>query len=234
MPRRSRGCQACRQRRIGCDGTSPSCRQCLLAHRPCSGPVYGPIIIDQTNTIASRHGQASLASRQRTATSTTRQPSPGALTAVALISKFIYFLTSASEGPSTRPWPCALDDVSLAERGPVLDLALQAAATVYCGVTSKNHAIVMEARQLYGKVLSRYSSAISQISSTSNTSKICTSVILSLFEAIWPTNPSAYAVHLAACCKMLSSTGSELKENSVLRSVTTHVQYQAVWSPSPS
>ena len=228
MPRRSHGCQACRQKRIGCDGTLPSCRQCLLAHRPCSGPIRGPIIINQTDAIASRYGQALPEPRQRIASCTIHQPSPRAMISLALVSQFIRFLTSANEGPSIRPWPYALDDISLAERGPVLDLAMQATATAFYGVTSQNHTAVMEACQLYGKALSQYSSAISQVSRTSITSKICTSVILSLFEAIWPTNSAAYAVHLAACWKMLDSAGSELEESAVLRQVAVHVQYQAV------
>ncbi len=231
MPRRSRGCQACRQRRIGCDGTLPSCRQCLLAHRLCPGPIHGPIIINQTDIITARHGQPSPASRRGTTSCIVDQPSPRAIVSLALVSQFIHFLTSAKEGPSIRPWLYALDDISLAERGPVLDLALQAAATAFYGVTSKNHAAVIKACQLYGKALSRYSSAISQVSGTSIISKTCTSAILSLFEAMWPTNPTAYAVHLAACWKMLDFAGSELEESAVLRQVAVHVQYQAVWPP---
>jgi len=231
MPRRSRGCKACRQKRIGCDGTLPSCRQCLLAHRLCSGPIHGPIIINQTDVITSRYRQVSPPSQQRTTSCMVHQPSPRAVILLALVSQFIHFLTSANEGPSIRPWLYALDDIPLAERGPVLDLALQATATAFCGVTSKNHAAVMEACKSYGKALSRYSSAISQAAGTSLTSKICTSVILSLFEAMWPTNPTAYAVHLAACWKMLDSAGSELEESAVLRQIAVHVQNQAVCPP---
>lgn len=230
MPRRSRGCQACRLKRIGCDGASPSCRQCLLAHRPCSGPVQGPIIINQTDMITSRYGQGMSVSRHKTASPMIPQPSSTAMVSLALVAQFIYFLTSANESPSKRPWLYAVDDISVAQRGPALDLAMQAAATAFWGVNSKDRAAVVDATHLYGKALSCHSSALAQSSKASITSKICTSVILSLFEAIWPTNPAAYAVHLAACGEMLRSSDLELEENIVLRQIAMHVQYQSVWS----
>lgn len=233
MPRRSRGCKECRQKRIGCDGGSPSCRLCLLAHRRCSGTLDGPIVIDQTKFIASRCQQTSQAPPHTTTLQMIRHPSDRAITSLAFVSHFIHFLTSTGEGPSRRPWPYAINEMPVDAKGPALDLAMQAAATAYCGVASKNPLAVREACELYGKALSQYSSVLSYVSGTSTTSKICTAVILSIFEAIWPTNPTAYATHLTACRELLASAGSELEDNSVLRQVAIHVQYQAVRAPLP-
>lgn len=228
MPRRSRGCQACRQRRIGCDATLPCCRQCLLTNRSCSGPIRGAIILDQTGIVTARHRRTSTPPNQGETPAMGAQPSPRAFISLAFVSHFIYFITAGDGGASKRTWLHALGDVSRGENGPALDLALQAAATAFCGVISKNYTVLVEACQLYGKALSRYIGAMSQRSEAPITSKICISALLSLYEAIWPTNSSAYIVHLAACWKILASAGSEPEDIAVLKQVATHVQYQTV------
>ncbi|KAI5456075.1 hypothetical protein BGZ63DRAFT_418102 [Mariannaea sp. PMI_226] len=215
MPRWSRGCQACRQRRIGCDAALPSCRQCLVTNRWCSGPIQGPIILDQTKAVTARHRRKSRPSRPSRRSETLAmngQPS----------SKLFM-------GHSRRPWLHALADVSWGAAGPTLDLALQAAATAFCGVNSKNYTVLTEACQLYGQALSCYMNTTSQSSEEPTISKICISVLLSLYEAIWPTNSVAYSVHLTACWKMLRSMKYGPEDIVILRQVAAHVQYQSVY-----
>lgn len=195
--------------------------------------MQGPIIINQTDSTISRHHNSSQVRRKR-GSDLARQPSSAGFVSIAVISKFIYFLTSADEGPSKRPWLYGLDDIALADRGPVLDLALQAAATAFYGMSSKNDAALVEARQMYGRSLVRLSGDISQAVGTPVASKIYVSVILSLFEAIWSTNSNAYAMHLAACRQMLSLEGPRLKQNKLLQQVAAHVRYQSVCLHSPA
>ncbi|KAI5455939.1 hypothetical protein BGZ63DRAFT_397598 [Mariannaea sp. PMI_226] len=230
MPRWSLGCQACRQRRIGCDAALPTCRQCLLGNRWCSGPIQGPIILDETRAVMTRHQGTSKPSTRSKTLAMSSQPSPKVFISMALVSHFVYFIATRNQGPSNRPWLHELGDVSRGEARPTLDLALQAAATAFCGVNSKNYTVLMEACQLYGQALSRYISAMSRPSEEPTVSKICTSALLSLFEAIWPTNSVSYFVHLTACWKMLASMGTEPEHIAILRQVAVHVQHQSLFA----
>ncbi|KAH8814805.1 hypothetical protein F5884DRAFT_151676 [Xylogone sp. PMI_703] len=226
MPRRSRGCQACRQRRIGCDGTLPSCRQCLLTNRTCSGPVQGTIIINQTEEVTSRYSRRSQTQSIFTVFS---RPTLTPIFSQAFISEFLLFLTSTPDTPARPTWLRLLGDIPGDEKGSSLDLSLQALATAYCGVAAKNHSAVMEACRIYGEALSQHSKDISQRSKVPMTVIIYTSVVLSLFEAVWPTNLAAYAIHLNAARKMLAMADNDLAQNKLLRKVAVHVQYQALF-----
>jgi hypothetical protein len=227
MPRRSRGCQACRQRRIGCDGKLPSCRQCLITNRICSGPIQNALIIDQTEAVTARYKQASAPVNQRS-TAMIRQPSSKAVVSLSYVSEFMTFLTPTTEGPVGRPWLDGLQDISLDQRGPTLDISLDAAATVFCGISAKNDVVIMEACRLYGNALSRLSTAISRGPGVPSLATICTSVILSLFETIWSTNTLAYATHLMAARKMISMADLELAQNRMVRDLGVYIQCQTV------
>ena len=225
MPQRNRGCQECRKRRVGCDRTLPVCPQCLLTNRVCSGAVQGALIVEQTRKVTSRYRQDPLCSRNRDIT-VNQQPSPRALLSMAFVSAFISNVTSLTDAPSRPGWLCQLRDIPQDERGSALDLALEAVAFAYCGVESKNHAVVMESYRMYGEALSRQSRGTSRQSEAPSPTLIYTSVILSLFEAEWSTSIAAYAVHLTAARKMLDSAGWEQSQNELLRQVVMHVQYQ--------
>lgn len=228
MPRRSRGCKACRQRRIGCDGGQPSCLQCLITNRSCSGAIQGPIILDQTSLVTARYQKALARSRRNVSVTIVKQPSSQAFTSLGFISQFVSFISSNRQGPSKRPWLYALEIVSSGESGSILEAALRAAATAYCGVMFQSYTLVLEASRLYGEALSRYVKILSGRSGVTVTFKMCTTVLLSLYEAIWSTNPPAYFVHLEACWKMLASADLKSEDIAVLRGVAAHVIYQTV------
>jgi hypothetical protein len=227
MPRRSRACRACRQRRIGCDGALPSCRQCLVTNRLCSGPVQGTIIIDQTENVKSRY---STMSGKNSIARIVPQPSArrawlGAVTAPGIFA----YVTSAIDVPSRPAWLRQLSEIPLAARGSALDVALEAFAAAYHGVMSNDGSIMLEAWRMYGDALSRQSKAItSHRSEKQSPAVLYTSVIFSLFETICCTNYAAYAAHLAAARKMLALTRSELGQDEVFERVAMHVQYQTV------
>lgn len=60
------------------------------------------------------------------------------------------------------------------------------------------------------------------------TFKMCTTVLLSLYEAISSTNPLAYFIHLEACWKMLASADPKSENTAVFRGVAAHVIHQTV------
>lgn len=228
MPRRSRGCKACRQRRIGCDGGQPSCLQCLITNRSCSGPIQGPIILDQTPLVTARYQKALARSRRDVCVTIVRQPSSQAFTSLGFISQFVSFISSNRQGPSKRPWLYALGIVSSGDNGLILEAALRAAATAFCGVMFQSYTLILEASRLYGEALSRYVTVLSGGSGVMVTFKMCTTVLLSLYEAISSTNPLAYFIHLEACWKMLASADPKSENTAVFRGVAAHVIHQTV------
>ncbi|KAH8898788.1 hypothetical protein GQ53DRAFT_359899 [Thozetella sp. PMI_491] len=229
MPRRSRGCGECRQRRIGCDGGLPSCRQCIITNRACSGPVQHALIIDQTQAIAARHKPGATAVSRRPKVMTP-QPSHAVFTSMGFISEFMTFLTPATDGPAGRPWLYGLDDIPQSQRGPALDVSLKATATVFCGIFAKNDVVVMEARQVYGHALSKQSTAISKTSGVPTVATICTTVILSLFETIWSTSTAAYAAHLLAARRMMSMADLRVSQHQLIRDLGVYTQCQTLFT----
>ncbi|KAI0120726.1 hypothetical protein BJ170DRAFT_161838 [Xylariales sp. AK1849] len=228
MPRRSRGCRECRQRRIGCDGALPSCRQCLVTNRPCSGPVQGPIFIDQTGGVTSRYSRSPMHS-QIHIQPMIRQPSPRGIYSLAFVSAFVSSVTAKTASPSRSAWLCQLEGIPKNERGPALDLSLQAVALAYCGAESRNHGAAMESRRLYGEAIAHHSKALSQGFEALGPAMLYTSIILSLFERIWSTSAAAYAIHLTAARKMLDLADWEVTQNEILRQVAMLVQNQTLF-----
>lgn len=232
MPRESRGCQSCRQRRIGCDGGLPSCQQCLRTNRHCSGPLQGPIIIDQSRQVMLRLNKAKSQSKGR-ATRIIIQPSHRDLFSAAFMSEFITFTSCNSDGPSRLAWLSQMGDIPQGHRGPALDISIQAVATAYCAVESNNPAALQEACRMYGEALSLHSKSISHQPRAPSLGVLCTSVVLSLFEAIWGTNGEAYCAHLSAARDVLATSWSELSHDAephldFLREIYDHVASQSV------
>lgn len=227
MPRRSRACLACRQRRIGCDGALPSCRQCLVTNRLCSGPVQGTIIINQTENVKSRYSSTNPKNNSLIARIL---PQPSSARRAWLGPEIYAHMTSAIDVPSRPAWLRQLSELPLAARGPALDVALQALAAAYHGVMSNDDSVMLEAWRMYGIALSRQSKAItsSHRSKKQNPAVLYTSVIFSLFETICCTNYAAYATHLAAARKMLALARTELGQDEMFERVAMHVQYQTV------
>lgn len=230
MPRRSRGCQACRKRRIGCDGALPSCRQCVITNRRCSGPVQGQIFVDQTRSVTSRYGHNSIFSEIRTYP-VVRQPSPTSILSLGLVSNFISFATSVVDTPTRVAWLLRLGELSQHERGSALDISMQAIATACYGFQSKNQAAVIQSLSLYGEAMGRHRRELSEHSEDPGPDIMYASVILSLFEVVNSTNSTAYATHLTAAWKMIDSTCWKFNQNELLSQVAVHVQYQTVRAP---
>lgn len=227
MPRRSRGCLECKRRRIGCDRGEPSCRQCLISSRSCSGATHGLLVIDQTDTVVSKHAETPPLKAHTSLI--IPQPSTRSAYALIFVSEFVSFFTDRSTTKPMRSWLTELQGGSVKDESLALELSMQATALAYCGVASRNPAAVKEACATYGFALSRHSRSISGASESLGTDSICTSVMLSLFEAICSTNYLAYGEHLRAAQQMLAlASRGPRRQPRVLSQVARHVQCQNV------
>ena len=238
MPRKSRGCASCRQRRIGCDGGIPSCRQCLITNRKCSGPLQGPIIIDQTQNIIT----SQLRRREYQARSTramVKQPPTTLLVAMNLISEFLSFITARDELSHSKSWLVEIQRGSLNSidktNPQALELAIQATALAYCGYSCRNTELVRYGREIYSHALTQHYETLSRGRGTSPTiTIICTSMILSIFESMCSTNTNAYGTHLIAAKNMLPMIDDTVKQHQAFRQLEGHVHCQKVKSYSLS
>ncbi|KAJ4299590.1 hypothetical protein N0V90_004836 [Kalmusia sp. IMI 367209] len=53
MPRRTKACATCRQKRIKCDATMPHCLMCIRFNRKCPGPTDAPLLFVDTSSYPS-------------------------------------------------------------------------------------------------------------------------------------------------------------------------------------
>jgi hypothetical protein len=53
MPRRTKACATCRQKRIKCDATMPHCQMCIKFNRQCPGPTDAPLMFIDTSSYPS-------------------------------------------------------------------------------------------------------------------------------------------------------------------------------------
>lgn len=224
MPRKSRGCQSCRLARKKCDDCLPSCRFCLRNNLACFGRVVGPIIINQTRRIVSRYESSPLPDQS---------PSSRTTTSTDFVSVFFSFMNTASASPTIPSWLTRFEYLpSTFRHDTTLNLALQATATVYCGVHTKNPTIIREACIIYSQALSMHSKSFARSNQPPVAVLICTSILLSLFEAIWPSTLDGYAMHLTAArnlaCLKTELSQDDDTQNCLLRQMYVHILYQSV------
>ncbi|CVK98881.1 uncharacterized protein FMAN_16173 [Fusarium mangiferae] len=208
MPRRSRGCQACRQRRIGCDGQYPVCHNCQQWNRECSGPITSVIIIDQTAKTTKKHSRSRHKFTQKQASPLSHlRVSHSAVEAVAFQAAFFAFAIPDARA-SVKSFLEELQKTRFQETAPTLDLAVRAVGLAFCAAVSRNKSVAQKATELYIQTLRRHSRAVAA-DSTSFVPNVCTSVMLSFFEAIQPTimTSDAYGMHLSGAWRMLVAAG---------------------------
>ncbi|KAF5707165.1 C6 zinc finger domain-containing protein [Fusarium mundagurra] len=166
MPRRSRGCQACRQRRIGCDGQYPVCNNCQQWNRQCSGPITSVIILDQTAKTTKRHSQPQHPFAQsQTGPLSNLRVSNSAVEAVAFQAEFFAFAIPDARA-SVKSFLEELQKARLQETAPTLDLAVRAVGLAFYATVSRNKPAAQKATELYIHTLQRHSRAVAA-SSTS-------------------------------------------------------------------
>ncbi|PVI00795.1 hypothetical protein DM02DRAFT_671777 [Periconia macrospinosa] len=229
MPRKSRGCQSCRLARKKCDDFQPSCQFCSRNNLVCLGRSVGPIIINQTKSVVLRY------ECDRKLSLLDQSPSSRATTSAAFASLFFSFVTTASASSAIPSWLTRFEYLpSTFRHDTALDLALQATATVYCGVHANNQTIIREACAIYSQALSMHSKSIARSKQPPIVALICTSIVLSLFEAIWPSTLDGYAMHLTAARNLTGLTLNFSKKdgahNDLLRQIYVHTLYQSIFT----
>ncbi|KAF4946950.1 hypothetical protein FGADI_10766 [Fusarium gaditjirri] len=162
MPRRSRGCQACRQRRIGCDGQYPVCHNCQQWNRQCSGPITSVIIIDQTAKTAKKHSQPRRPFAQsQTGPLSNLRVSNSAVEADAFQAGFFAFAIPDPRA-SVKSFLAELQKGRLQETSPTLDLAIRAVGLAFCATVSRNKRAAQKATELYIHTLRGHSRALAE------------------------------------------------------------------------
>ncbi|KAH7320620.1 hypothetical protein B0I35DRAFT_477193 [Stachybotrys elegans] len=229
MAPRSRGCQECKARRIGCDLGTPSCRQCLITNRTCSGPVKGALIINETRSVTSR--QRSARSRQvirNQSPALIIQPPPRSFVLIAYTEKFFDGMTPVTKAKRARPWLVSVRMLPQRDKGPALDLAIEAAATAACGVATRDHDVLVQARRMYETVVASHYQHIACNHGAPTAGMFFTTVTLSLFESVDSTSVEAFVFHLTGARLMLMLAASVLSTLSMVSDILIYVQYQTL------
>ncbi|ETS76603.1 hypothetical protein PFICI_11990 [Pestalotiopsis fici W106-1] len=229
MPRRSRGCQECRNRRIGCDQSRPTCRQCAVTNRACSGAKLDTIIIDQTEAVTTRCQSRATGGTQRLAR-LPKVPSPRAIWLSYYVSRFIQFMSLHTGGPTMSPLLDELGAMPVNETSSTLKLSLYAVSAVYCGVAAHDQSLVSAAVEVYGRAIVQHHTAITQSALAPSITTISTTLLLSLFETVWPTGPNGYSWHMRAVQKLLALARVELASSQFMRQNAVHFQYQTLFT----
>lgn len=226
MPRRTRACQPCRKRRMKCDETSPQCIQCQRAGRDCPGPQEGPIIIDMTQVVKARKKKTKINSP---AMQLNASPALGPAATEAYYGHFLAFFLSTSEGKIwERSWMCELPALASRPAADALRLSLQATSAAFCAIRADDLVLIRAARDAYGEALTAHRKALMRIGSSTDLRCICTSLLLSFFEAMDNTSPHAYREHSTAAAMLLSRSGPEECSDGIMNQLFHNVRAQMV------
>lgn len=226
MPRRTRACQPCRKRRMKCDETNPQCIQCQRAGRDCPGPQEGPIIVEMTKVARARKKKANI---NLPAMQLNASPALGLAATEAYYGHFLAFFLSTSEGKIwERSWMCELPVLASRPDADALRLALQATSAAFCAIRADDIALLRAARDAYGEALTAHRKALMRIGSTSDLRCICTSLLLSFFEAMDNTSPHAYREHSTAAAMLLSRAGPDECSHGIMNQLFHNVRAQMV------
>ncbi|KAH9213033.1 hypothetical protein DL95DRAFT_168239 [Leptodontidium sp. 2 PMI_412] len=182
MVRRTRACQACHSRRMRCDETLPNCTQCLRAGRQCPGPIEGPMIVDvtaQTELRAHSRPGSSLRRSRNSPTATTTMPSPISPSQIPSLvqnffSHFLDHFASRSGGGPGKFWLHELPSMSSSSTASGLELAVQAASTVFCANAASSPSYYAGSRAMYGQALQTHSRSVAALQdSAAPTAQCC-------------------------------------------------------------
>jgi len=239
MPPRTNACATCRKKRIKCDATLPNCHMCLKFGRTCPGPGNGPIIIDMTAKAKSKpsgkeqiRDTATLVvydvpqTMQWTLQISHRNP----LNEI-FYSTFLSYFTATGEGEDIQnkhTWLHKLPTFSADGTNTALEIAVQATASAFSGVKTRNAPLLQDACTLYGRALHMHSRLL-RLKKEITVHMVSTSVLLSIFEAMHATTASAYRAHVNGAAKMIEVAGPEQCWEGVLCQIYFHIRTQLVF-----
>jgi hypothetical protein len=222
-----------------CDATLPHCLMCLKFGRTCPGPGNGPIIIDMTAKTKSKPSTKM------------GNKDPGALVVYdvpptmpwtlqishrnplneVFYSTFLSYFTATGEAEdiqNRQTWLHRLPTYSTDGTNTALEIAVQATASAFSGVKTRNLSLLQNACSLYGRALHMHSRLL-RLKKEITVHMVSTSVLLSIFEAMHTTTASAYSEHLNGAAKMIEVAGPEQCMQGVLCQIYFHIRTQLVF-----
>ena len=209
MVRRTRACQPCHQRRMRCDETSPHCQQCIRAGRQCPGPSEGAVIIDLTAQTAQRSQHPRPNNNARLVVSNaSNQSIESSAVAQTCLARFLEYFAGQGAGTQDIPWMHQLPSMQSHASADALELSVKAAAIAFCAMESSQLDALYRTRIIYGSALGSQSRLVATVT-TPTPRMICTTVMLSYYEAINNTTLGGYVRHLDGLAKMLQLAGLE-------------------------
>ncbi|CAO2653846.1 Nn.00g105790.m01.CDS01 [Neocucurbitaria sp. VM-36] len=149
----------------------------------------------------------------------------------AFYERFLAYFTSEGEGKDIQnrlTWLHRLPLLSTDGTDDALVLALQATASAYCAVDSRDPALTRHAWDLYGDALRIHGRTVARSTSKHQVTlhMVSTSVLFSFFEAMQATNANAYRSHIYGAAKMLEVTGPGQCTQGVLCQIFYHLRTQ--------
>ncbi|KAF2689825.1 hypothetical protein K458DRAFT_273559, partial [Lentithecium fluviatile CBS 122367] len=143
-------------------------------------------------------------------------------------STFLSYFTATGEGEdiqNKQTWLHKLPAFSTDGTNRALEIAVQATASAFSGVKTKNVALLQDACNLYGKALHMHSHLL-RLKRDITVHMVSTSVLLSFFEAMHATTASAYCEHINGAAKMIELAGPGQCTQGVLCQVYFHIRTQ--------
>ncbi|KAF2807392.1 uncharacterized protein BDZ99DRAFT_79522 [Mytilinidion resinicola] len=113
-------------------------------------------------------------------------------------------------------------------RHEALDLAVKATSTAFCAMELANPAVLREACKLYGRALAAHSSCLTKERSNPNIHNIgliCTSVVLSLYEAMDGTSSAGFISHITGSTILMELALLEGHSQCLLQEVLYYVRF---------
>jgi hypothetical protein len=207
---------------------------CLKFKRTCPGPSNGPVIIDMTASTKSN----SLTKKKQNNGSKALILHDVPLWSLHLshrsplnevfYSTFLAYFTATGEGEdiqNQQTWLHRLPDFSTDGTNMALEIAVQATASAFSGVKTRNIPLLQDACTLYGRALNMHSRLL-RLKKEITVHMVSTSVLLSIFEAMHATTASAYCEHINGAAKMIEVAGPEQCMRGVLCQIYYHIRTQ--------
>lgn len=215
---------------------------CIRFGRECPGLEDGPLIVDMTEK--ARHGmqkRKSTSSSKPDVISESCDPvdqtfidhiSQQAAITEAFYACFLSYFTSKGEGKDIRnqlSWLHKLPQFSVDGTNDALTLAVQATASSYCAIDTRNPALTRHAWDLYGRAIQTHSRYVARSKvgvGAVTVHMISTTVLFSFFEAMQATSASAYRAHIYGAAKMFEVTNPKQCTQGILCQIFFHIRTQ--------
>jgi hypothetical protein len=210
-----------------CDETSPHCQQCIRAGRQCPGPSEGAVIIDLTAQTAQRSQNRRLNNNTGLVTQASNQSMESSAVAQTCLARFLEYFAGRGAGTQDIPWMNQLPSMQAEVSVDALELSVQAAAIAFCALESSQPDALRRTREIYGSALASQSRLVTAVP-TPTPRMICTTVMMSYYEAINHATLGGYVRHLDGVAKMLQLAGPEACSQGLINQIFFTARTQMV------